>query len=245
MGTRPLVLLTRPEDRSAPLAAALNKAGADTIVWPLLTIHSSLSEHTAFPAAQAVLLTSARAAEAMRSRIEAPAYCVGGATAKAARKAGFAEVHDADGDADALAALVSQKLSPADGQLLYLRGRNVSRDMSTILPDFAITEVEAYHAAPVSTAPVTVADALSARAIRVAAFFSPRTASIFCEALTTQMRAGLGDTVAVAISDRAGEKLNQMGFQRVVVSERPDGAAMRAAICGACGIAPPQDRVCD
>lgn len=245
MQGRPLVLLTRPADRAASLAKELEQAGADTLIWPLLDIRTSLSGDTSFPPSQAVVFTSARAVEALRRVIDAPAFCVGASTAKAARDAGFTKVFNADGDAEALAALIADALTPADGPLLYLRGRDVARDMSALLPGFEIIEIEAYHAAAQKGPPPSVAQALSESAFDVAAFFSPRTASIFAEIVAGEMGESLSEITAVAMSARVSERLNQIGFRRVIVSERPDSAAMRAAICGACGIAPPQDRVCD
>ena len=118
-GARPLVLLTRPADRAAALVADLNALGIDTLVWPVLDIQPAITTTPAPNGAQAVLLTSPRAIEMLPDQIgdlvRLPAFCVGGTTAAAAHKAGFRQVHDADGDAADLAALASAYLSPDDG----------------------------------------------------------------------------------------------------------------------------------
>jgi uroporphyrinogen-III synthase len=257
VGTRPLVLLTRPEDRAAPLATTLASLGIDTLIWPVLDIHPTLTKAPALDAAQAVLLTSPRAVEALPDQtgapIEAltgaltaaPAFCVGTTTAAAAQTAGFSNIYNADGDAADLAALITSTLAPDDGPLLYVRGRDVARDMAALLPAFDVRAVEAYHAAPMTTPTPAVINAINAGYITTVAFFSPRAAAIFASAATDEMRKGLATTTAVVMSERVAAKVNQIAFQRVIIAERPSGAAMYAAICGACGIAARQNGVCD
>lgn len=247
--TRPLVLLTRPIDRAKPLAAELDALGIEALIWPVLDITPTLSTTPPLNDAQAVLMTSPRAVEALPTPIgditSAPAFCVGGATAAAARNAGFSVVHDADGDAGDLATMVDACLSPTDGPLLYLRGLDVARDMTALLPGFTIRAVEVYQAATMTTPPANVKKALSAGNLAAVALFSPRAAATFASALTDEMQKGLVATTAVVMSDRVAIKLNQTAFQSVVVAERTTGNAMRAAICGACGVAVPQNGVCD
>jgi len=246
---RPLVLLTRPTDRSASFAGKLSTAGIDTLIWPILDIRPTLNEAPALNGAQAVLLTSPRAVEALpastNSLTSAPAFCVGTTTAAAAQKAGFADIRDADGDAAVLAALITATLPPDDGPLLYLRGRDTARDMAALLPHFEVRGVETYHAAPMVTPDPAIIKAIRAGNLTTIAFFSPRTAAIFASAATDEMRVGLSETIAVVMSERVATKVNQLAFQRVVIAEHPNGEAMHAAICGACGIAVPQNGVCD
>lgn len=248
-GARPLVLLTRPADRAAMLGGELGALGIDTLIWPVLDIQPAVTSAPARNNAQAILLTSPRAVEVFAGAIgdltTAPAYCVGKTTAAAARKAGFAMVHDSDGDAADLAALVNERLSPGDGPLLYLRGRDVARDMSGLLPGFEIHAVEVYRAAPSLTPPPAVNEAICAGNLTAIAFFSPRAAAIFASALTEEMRAGLMATTAVVMSERVANKVNHIPFQSIEIAAKPTGREMHAAICGACGIAPPQNGICD
>lgn len=136
-GPRPLVLLTRPADRAALLAAELDQLGIDTLIWPILNIQPVLATAPAVNGAQAILLTSPRAAEALPQPIgdlsSVPTFCVGIATMAAARTVGFTNTYDADGDAGDLAALVNETLTTDNGPLLYLRGRDVARDMLSLI----------------------------------------------------------------------------------------------------------------
>lgn len=248
-GNKPLVLLTRPVDRAAPLAASLEADGIASLIWAVLDIRPVLTKPPELNGAQAIILTSPRAVESLPRPIDAlktaPAYCVGHATAAAARSAGFGAIFDADGDAGDLAALITANLLPGDGPLLYLRGQDVARDMVALLPGFEVRSVEGYRAAAMTVPDPAITDAIKAGNLTAIAFFSPRAAAIFAEAQTEDLRDGLAATTAVAMSERVAEKLNQIAFQSVVVAKRPTASAMRAAICGACGVAPPQNGVCD
>ena len=243
-GAAPLVLLTRPADRTAPLAGALHRAGLRTLSWPMLTILPSRAEIEVPEGAQAVLLTSARAAAVAPGPAAAlPAFCVGDATADAARKAGYAAVRSAGGDAADLARLIRRDLLPTGGPLLYFRGREVARNMASLLPSFSVREVEVYHTRPAEAPPPEVSAALSRGAFSAIAFFSPRTGGIFADAVTGEMRTELTRTRAVVMSERVAAALAGLPFRDVVIAQEPNGASIRAAICGACGVAVPQERV--
>lgn len=236
-GGRPVLLLTRPSDRSSPLAATYETAGVRTLSWPILDIQTALEGTPDAQNAQAVVLTSPRALDAVPDAFDLPAYCVGSTTAQAASEAGYRDVRDAEGDADDLAALITQDLTPADGPLLYLRGRDVSRDINALLPEFTINEIVTYRAVANPSPPPDVYDAISEGRLAAIAFFSPRTAAIFSEALPEPLRNKLGKVIAVAMSARVAEKLSNIAFCDVAIADEPTATSMHAAICGACGIA--------
>ena len=89
------ILITRPEEDAASLADILTGLGHEVRVEPLLSVrlHDGAALDTAD--AQALLFTSAngvRAAAQLTTSRHLPALCVGDATAKAAREAGFTRV---------------------------------------------------------------------------------------------------------------------------------------------------------
>lgn len=143
----PAILLTRPPEQSARFAQALlaDHPGLRVVISPLL-MPRLLSP--ALPAVNfsAVLLTSETAAEAAR-RIAAEgvplpkaAFCVGARTARTAQAAGF-DATSADGDAEALLALIlARKPAPP---LLYLHGRETRGDLAERLNSAGIETVSA------------------------------------------------------------------------------------------------------
>ena len=115
------VLVTRPREASEPWARALREAGAEPVVVPLIEIVPIVASPELDAALaglgsyDALLFTSANAARHLAarlrergqepSRLSVPAHCVGPATARAAREAGFVvgELPLAGFDARALA----------------------------------------------------------------------------------------------------------------------------------------------
>jgi uroporphyrinogen-III synthase len=180
------ILLTRPADQGARFAAALRDRfpAAEVLESPLLSI-GYLNPDLPAGGFSAVIFTSENAVTAalpLRHRLPRAAYAVGDRTAAAARAAGFAAT-SAQGDADALVAL----LAAADpGPLLHLHGEETRGDVVPRLraAGIAAQGVTAYAQRP---------QPLSAAAMRwldgpqpvVVPLFSPRTAALFAAAART------------------------------------------------------------
>lgn len=227
----PAILLTRPATQSRALAQTLAAEGWAPMIWPVLRIEPLARADPA--GAQAVLLTSANAAAQTRPAA-IPALCVGPATARAARAAGFSDVRSADGDAAALTALAVATLRPHDGPLVFARGAEVAGDVAGALREtgFHVIETVVYRAVPADAAPPDVDAALRCGRVAAAGFWSPRSAAAFA-ALARPWRDGLGATAAAAISDAAAAPLAGIGFGRLLIAPTPDGSGMCAAIAAA------------
>jgi uroporphyrinogen-III synthase len=224
----PAVLIPRPEPQAQRLAAELRAEGWAPLIWPLLRIEplarADLTD------ARAVLFTSANAV-AQAAQAPIPALCVGEATARAARAAGFADVRAAEGDAASLGRLVVASLDPAGGPLAFVRGETVAADLAGALraAGFDVREQVVYAARPETTVPTEIDAAMREGGLRAALFYSPRTAAAFA-ALAAPWRAGLARAAAVAISPAAAAPLRALGFSRVIAAKRPDDDAVRAAL---------------
>src|SRR5699024_5120943 len=148
------LLVTRPQEDCGETIKALAALGHEGLAEPLLVVRpvaEDLPELTRF---QALLLTSRnglRSLAGLTEERDLPLYAVGPGTAAEARAAGFAEIHDADGDAYALAALVSRRLDPADGPLLHASGRDVAFGLKErlIADGFDFHRIVLYAAEPV------------------------------------------------------------------------------------------------
>ena len=228
----PRILLTRPRADSAALAQDLAAQGWRPLIWPLIEIET-IAPSPDLRGAQAVIFSSANAA-----RRAAPAaitaLCVGAATARAARDAGFADVRAADGDAAALVRLACDALSPGRGPVVFARGETVAADIAGALraAGFTVREAALYAARPATDAPPEIAAALGGGGVAAAAFYSPRTAQAFAR-LAAPWRAGLGACAAVAISANAAAPLAALGFGRILTADSSDAGAMLRAIAAA------------
>jgi uroporphyrinogen-III synthase len=185
------LIVTRPAEDAAPLAAKLEVLGHRVTSLPLLKIVAR--PNTELPAGpyQAVCATSANSLRCLKS-IDAigdvPVFTVGSQSLLAAKQAGFAKASAHGGDVRGLADHITAKLKPADGPILYLSGAEVSGDLRAWLKDagFSVTKIVLYDAVPQQ--PQNLGALLHAH--DGVLLYSPRTAKILAAAIAGQGAGG-------------------------------------------------------
>jgi len=229
------LLVTRPEEEGTRTAAALRSRGHEVWLAPLLRIEAIADAALGAGPWQAVILTSANAARAVavhRRMAELkglPAYAVGARTAKAAAAAGFAPVHSADGDVDALVALVAAKAADPRHPLLYLAGEQRAGDVAGALAARGITVETAivYRAAMATRLPPEVESLLAAGRIDAVLHYSARSAEAFLAALRAAEIANLSIKVKhLCLSCQVAAPLVAAGARRVEVAAVPNESAL-------------------
>lgn len=179
------VLVTRPAEDGADTAAHLKALGHEALLAPLLTTHFFDSPAPVLEDVQAILATSANGVRAFArrsSRRDFPIFAVGAQTAEAARAAGFADVRDADGNAEALAAAVRGWAKPQDGTLLHAAGAEAEGRLASALRAAGFTvRLEVLYDVPVTEElPAAAHAALQAGEIDARpAVLRPRRPSLF------------------------------------------------------------------
>ena len=229
------VLVTRPAADAAPLADRLRADGFEPAIEPLLAIVPT-GGAVPLDGVQAVLLTSANGARALAGatdRRDLPLFAVGDATAEAAAAAGFARVSAAGGDVAALAALLAERLRPAEGPLLHVSGRDVAGDLGSILAaaGFAVRRAVLYRAEPAQALSPECRRLIAAGAIEAALFFSPRTGRSF---VTLADQAGLAGAcrgiAAFCLSRAVADAVAAVPWRTVRVADRPAQPSLLAAL---------------
>lgn len=222
------LLMTRPRAASERFVARLSPG----LRRRLRVIHSPLLEiafrpgHLTLQGMHGVIFTSANgvaAAQAAALRPTLPAYCVGAATAAAARRARWSVEETCD-TADALVDALIARRPPAP--LLHLRGRHARGAVAERLTAAGIETraQEVYDQRLVAPSDDACA-ALNGPDPVIAPLFSPRTARHFADSC-----AGSAPLLLAAISRAAAEPLENMAYHALIVASRPDGAAMVAAV---------------
>ena len=228
------ILLLRPEPEAAAFADALEARlpGRFRAVAAPPFVIENRSAAIDLDGVQCFAFTSAHAVRGFDMPAgppSLPAWCVGSATAAAARAAGFVAI-SADGDAAALVRLIAGAWQPSGGDVLYLRGAHVAGDLAGQLRTCGVAVREAVvYDQPARPLPEPARALLAAGAADVVAIFSARGARLFAAAAES---AGwpLGTSVVVAISTAADAALGGLGVARRVVAERPDRYGMLEAL---------------
>lgn len=207
----PTILITRAEPAAVEFADALRRrlgCGVDVVISPLMRIATVSGVPKCPDAFASLIFTSRNAVEAfadMTTRRDWPSYCVGEATAAAARAAGFSAV-SAGGTVQDLADMLRR--DRPETPCLYLRGEHVASDLAATLSSAAIETVEAVIYRQLAQPLTDEARALLNRENPVILpLFSPRSAHLFFDQDTGAAPlfvASISENTATAVpADRA------------------------------------------
>jgi uroporphyrinogen-III synthase len=224
--------ITRAEPGAHATAARLTALGHTPLIGPLLTL-GPVPAVIDLAGAQAIAFTSANGLRAFAARSlerSLPAYCVGAATAAAARKAGFVDVHDADGDGEALRALISSRLDPMAGDIVHAAGAVRAFDLEKALAQHGlkVRTIVLYAASAVTALPEIGAQALAERPSALAGilFHSPLAAAAFAALIPESLMRCLGSIDALTLSAAIAAPIAHLPWRHVAVAESPSEAAL-------------------
>jgi uroporphyrinogen-III synthase len=226
------ILVTRPLEDGAEIAARLAEMGHAALLAPLLEPQFESGPEPDFSGVQAVLATSANGVRALvrrTARRDLPIFAVGPQTEREAREAGFADVRSADGDAVALVAKTADWTAPDRGVLLHVCGAEAPGTLQNGLAarGFDVRRAVLYRVQAADALPPAIARALADDAVDAALFFSPRSARVFAALardLPTQR------LIAACISPVTAAALDGQSFAEVRVAARPNQDALLATI---------------
>jgi uroporphyrinogen-III synthase len=228
------VIVTRPQPDADFFAADCRAAGLDPIVAPLMTVR--FRDTIALPERLGALaFTSANGVRAFAAQYALrtlPIFCVGQASAAAARDCGFQTVTPSGGDVDALAHTIIQAAASLDGPVVHVAGSERAGDLIALLSKahVAAERIVAYEARPTDALPEPAAEALRNGAPDVA-LFSPRTARLFLQ-LTEQ--AGMTQAAkkcrAICLSEAVATAASGHHWKQVLIAKERNSAAMIAAM---------------
>ncbi len=212
--------------------AALDRLGHEGVSEPLLRLRSLAVVWPPRAELQALVITSRnglRAYLADEPDRTLPVYAVGPGSADEARRAGFAEVHDADGDAHALAGLIRRSLDPQGGALLHPSGRDVADGLSAPLraAGFDLRRCVVYAADAAEDLSHDCVSALARGTLDGALFFSPRTGATFAALIEgAGLQQACGAMTAYCLSDAVAQTVDSMPWHSIRTAAAPNQAAL-------------------
>jgi uroporphyrinogen III methyltransferase/synthase len=244
------VLVMRARDQAGPLLDELRRAGARALLFPLIRIEASRdpSECAALDAAlralaryDALLFTSANAIRELARRAAelgvelggVRAWCVGAASARAARAAAFdvAPVPDRS-DAEGLAQALASIGDLAQRRFLFARARDARDALPRALRarGAEVDEVVAYVNEPVDVEPLRLREDLAAGRIDALVFTSPSTARRFSAMLDPESRVAARRCAIAAVGRVTAEALEALGLPADEIAEDPGPPALVRAL---------------
>jgi uroporphyrinogen-III synthase len=214
------LLVTRPLPAGAATADRLRALGHDVTLAPLMATEA-VAWTLPDPLPEAVMLTSAFAARLADRAVvqQLPAFAIGGATARAARAAGFANVREGGGTAQAL---LDGAAVAGVASLLHLAGEDLTPVM--VPAGLKIITRTVYRARLVPQAAVPALDWVL--------LYSPRSAAHFAaEADRLEVVRGALGVAAISAATLAAAGA---GWRATAVAAAPNEDALLAAIGVSC-----------
>ena len=132
------ILLTRPLEDCSEMILKFKSLGHRVSHLPLLEINKVNYSEKSFLNFKGIIFTSANSVKFLDlKQIDKNilCFCVGNATEKKARSAGFQKVISAEGNVENLKELILQNFNPKDGKLIYVSGETISTDLDQQLSD--------------------------------------------------------------------------------------------------------------
>ena len=221
------VLLTRTNLDSKHLAKKLNDFGVTSVISPVIKIVSIPVEVPNKSDFQSVIITSKNTLETVKKLYfsqKVPIFCVGDITAQLFENSGFSNVKSASGTSEDLLELFVKSCNPEKGPVLYLAGQDthgaIERDLKHY--GFIIEKKIAYRAEAVSRLTQDAEQALRSGEITGIFIFSPRSAIILNELISTfKLHKAIKKTTAFCLSDAVAKEASATAWSNILISERP------------------------
>lgn len=248
------VLVTRPDPGGARTAARLVLAGHDPVLMPLFGTRVTASPQDLPPADRigGLIATSARAFALFETEdlpdtaiLGVPVHAVGPATARAARRAGFRDVHEGAGTASELArALIDRRAQhvpatggdvPEDGAqvLVYLAGvpRTAAIEVALDEAGVAFSVLDCYEMTEISYSTDILVSGILSPPPEAALLYSANAARRLAALLDAE---GLGNrldsTRFLCLSGAIAAELPAGWRARAIAALRPDEDSLLASL---------------
>lgn len=228
------VLVTRPEPAAQATAHRLVALGHQPIILPLArAVHDRAAILVALETRSGPLIaTSAEVFRVLGNESKdfchRQIFCVGQATAEAAKAAGFTNLHVAEGTGLSLASLIAA--ARPDVPLLYLAGEPRSPDLEAKLREagISVAVVTSYRMEPVEHKELALPD-LRPDAVL---FYSRETAARFFRlpAVRNAPAHAFSGTRFLCISSRAAEAVPAQFSSRIAIAAAPDEESLLALL---------------
>lgn len=228
----PSVLVTRTAPGCFDTAERLRAEGLRPIIEPALKIHALPTPLPELNGVSGLIFTSANGVRFFTERSarrDFNAWCVGPSTAASAAEAGFADIFNADGNADDLVALIARQADPARGRLLHIANDAAAGE---VVKSLQTAGFDAEFAALYTTSPAkdlgdTTLSALKQDTLSSVLIHSAKGAAAIAPLLTAFR---LKSVNLVAISDKAAAPLTHLDWKQTAIADAPNEDALINAL---------------
>jgi len=227
------VMVTRPQPDAGEQARKLEALGIRVLIEPLLKIEFLAPaglDAKALAGAQGLIVTSRNGLRALaqlslfEEARHLPLLAVGGATARAAEKLGFAKVHEGPGRAEDLVDTIRDRFRPGEGALIQLAGEDQAFDLKGALADegFQVITHVLYRASPKQELSGTLMSAFELSSVDGVILMSPRTAKTYLRLIAAAgLNEAAGRCAHFCLSQAVADAAAGLAQAQYLVANRP------------------------
>ena len=215
------ILLTRPLEDCSEMIIKFKSLGHQVSHLPLLNINKMDHEQINYLDFKGIIFTSANAVKFLDSKTidkNLICFCVGSATEKKARSAGFQNVIAAEGNVENLKELVLQNFNQKDGKLIYVSGETISVDLDQQLTKegYKIKRIINYRTAHNQKFDENFVKELKLKTPDMVYIYSKNSASSFLNFIKTNQSESLWmNTNLMCIGEKTSSILNEIKWKKI------------------------------
>ena len=215
------ILLTRPLEDCSEMIIRFKSLGHEVSHLPLLRVDKLDHEEINFSDFKGIIFTSANAVKFLdHKNIDKNllCFCVGSATEKKARSAGFQNVIAAEGNVENLKELVLQNFNQKDGKLIYVSGETISVDLDQQLTKkgYNIKRIINYKTAHNQKFDENFIKELKLKTPDMVYIYSQNSASSFLNFIKTNQSESLWmNTNLMCIGEKTSSILNEIKWKKI------------------------------
>ena len=215
------ILFTRPLEDCHEMILKFQSLGHEISHLPLINIEGLKYEAPNYSEFKAIIFTSTNAVKFLDIKNldkKLRCFCVGSATEKKARSAGFQNVFAAEGNVGNLKELILQNFKPSDGKLIYISGEIISSDLDKelISSGYTIERLINYRANPIEKYDESFIEKLKLKMPEITYIYSQNSAINFLKVIKSyQLETLWMNTNLMCIGEKTSSILNEIKWKKI------------------------------
>jgi len=215
------ILFTRPLEDCHEMILKFQSLGHEISHLPLVNIEGLKYEVPNYSEFKGIIFTSTNAIKFLDIKNidkKLKCFCVGNATEKKARNAGFQNVFAAGGNVNNLKELILQNFKPSEGKLIYISGEIISSDLDKELTSsgYTIERLINYRANAIEKYDEEFIEKLKLKMPEITYIYSQNSASNFLKVIKNyQLETLWMNTNLMCIGEKTSSILNEIKWKKI------------------------------
>ena len=215
------ILFTRPLEDCHEMMIRFKSLGNEISHLPLISIQGINYKSVDYSEFKGIIFTSSNAIKFLDIKSinkKLKCFCVGSATEKKARDAGFQNVFAAEGNVNNLKELILQNFNPTEGKLIYISGEVVSSnlDQELILDGYSVDRIVNYRANEIKKYDENFIEKLKLNMPDITYIYSKNSAINFLKVIKNyQLETLWMNTNLMCVGEKTSAALNEIKWKKI------------------------------